>query len=171
MHLTIGASFPSHFCKEDKGIPAATEITSGRCFKEADSSRETDFTILGLTESSITSAPVAAIELSFVVLIPNFWFRRKSFSSVGPLTVIWLEGCPLSKIPPIKLVAILPPPINAIFGLLTRTSLIIKSVVCCYNNYLGPKIAEPTLIIVAPSWSAASRSDDIPMESVSSVVS
>ena len=38
-----------------------------------------------------------------------------------------------------------------------------------FSYYLAPKIAEPSLTIVAPSLIARSKSDDIPIESVSSV--
>ena len=118
MQRTMAASGPSRACMLVMVIPAAMEMTSARRERTARAILLMASAITcGLTAMITTSAAAAASGLSAHRFTGAISRRRSRLGANGSAALILPAGWPLSISPPMMLLAMLPAPINAMWGM------------------------------------------------------
>jgi hypothetical protein len=168
---------PSQRARSPTRTPAAMVTTSALPTSGA-RPRATSRSCWGLTASTMQSAPSTAAVASACAATPSSRVTRLRACGSISTTRIASGDQPFRMSPPISAVAMLPPPTNAMrikmscraakSGLKVRCPRARTAGAAAYPYIRCPNMAVPTLTSVAPSAMAASKSSDMPIESVSS---
>src|SRR5690606_33866422 len=131
MQRISGVSAPSQAARLSQVMPAAMEITSWPERRGAGSAAHTACMTCGLTDSTSTSQSRASSALSVVVWMPNWRCSRSSCSALVSLASIWPALKLFCSMPPMRLVAMLPAPMNPIRG------VVISLFLCCGSGVVA----------------------------------
>ena len=124
MVRTIAMPPPAQRSMSASRTPAAIDTRSGRCSPSTGASAcTTVFMICGLTASTTVAQCDATTPLSPPALTPKRRARASSFGVSGSDTQIVPGAVPVATSPPMRLVAMLPPPMNPMLESLTPATV------------------------------------------------
>ena len=121
---TMAMSPPAQRFMSASRTPAAIDTRSGPCAPSTGASASTTGRMIcGLTASTTVAQCDTTAPLSLSVWTPNRSLRSSSFGVSGSETRIVRGGVPFATSPPMRLAAMLPPPMNPMFESLIRATL------------------------------------------------